>query len=411
MLSLTSFLRDIASEMLIHLLPLYLANVLGARTAVVGMIEGLAETTSSLVKIYSGRLSDKLGRRKGLTVAGYGIAGAAMPILLVAKSWGLVLFYRFLDRVGKGVRTAPRDALLADSTPKGRRGAAFGLHRAADSGGAFVGLLIALGVVYRWQPGVTSLEPATFRAIVTWSLFPATLAVAAVLFGVKELAGEQDAEKPAVQRFSLNDMGTTFRRFLLVLLLFTLGNSTDAFLVLRAQTSGASLVQILGMIAFFNFAYTCISGPAGSLSDKYDRKRVILAGWAVYAGVYVGFAFGSQSWHFWILYGLYGVYYALTEGVLKAFVADIVPEQSRGSAYGVFHFIVGIVTLPASVLAGALWQGIGSWNGFGPSAPFLFGAALAAVASALMVFWVPAPPTSPRNYSERSARMSSVVQC
>ena len=392
-LSATSFLRDVASEMLIHLVPLYLANVLGARTVVVGLIEGAAETTSSLVKIYSGKLSDKLGQRKGLTVAGYGIAGAATPLLLVARSWAMVLLYRFLDRVGKGVRTAPRDALLADSTPQASRGAAFGIHRAADSAGAFVGLLVALGIVYHLQPGVVSLETETFRTIVAWSLIPSFLAVAVVWAGVKEPA-KKTGPKSAQPNLSIRGLGAPFHRFLVAIIIFTLGNSTDAFLVLRAQASGATLVEVLGMLCLFNFVYTCISGPAGVLSDKYGRKKVILAGWSVYALVYIGFAFGNASWHFWLLYGVYGIYYALTEGVLKAFVADTIPPESRGTAYGVFHFAIGIVTFPASVLAGFLWQGGGSWAGFGPAAPFLFGALLTLVAALLLWKWVPPVKTA-----------------
>jgi MFS family permease len=395
-LSATSFLRDVSSEMLIHLVPLYLANVLGARTVIVGMIEGIAETTSSLVKIYSGRLSDRLKRRKGLTVTGYGIAGLATPLLLIAQSWPVVLLYRFLDRVGKGVRTAPRDALLADSTTKERRGVAFGLHRAADSAGAFIGLLIALGIVYNFQPGAVALSADTFRAIVTWSLIPAFLAVAVAWFGVREATRETQPDT-ITPKLALRDLGTSFNRFLVVLVIFTMGNSTDAFLVLRAQASGATLVEVLGMLALFNFVYTCLSGPAGSLSDRYERRKVILAGWSVYALVYVGFAFSTQQWHFWILYALYGAYYALTAGVLKAFVADTVPPESRGTAYGILHFTVGIVTFPASVLAGLLWQGVGDWSGFGPAAPFLFGSLLAVVAALLLQIWVPTEPIGETN--------------
>ena len=394
-LSATSFFRDVASEMLIHLVPLYLANVLGARTFVVGAIEGAAETTSSLVKIYAGRLSDRIQRRKGLTAAGYGLAGAAIPLLLAATNWGIVLLYRFLDRVGKGIRTAPRDALLADSTPDDRRGAAFGIHRAADSAGAFLGLLLALAVVYRLQPGEVALEAHTFKTIVWWALVPSVLAVVAVMIGVKEPEHKSQA-KPANLSLSLRSLGLPFRRFLVVLLLFTLGNSTDAFLVLRAQKSGASLVAVLGMLALFNFTYTCVSGPAGSLSDRVDRKKLIMVGWAVYSVVYLGFALGREAWHFWVLYAMYGLYYALTDGVLKAFVADTVEESFRGTAYGVYHFVVGVVTLPASMLAGVLWQGIGRWNGLGPSAPFLLGALLAILSSGLLWWWVPSPNAAER---------------
>ncbi len=386
-LSLTSFFRDVASEMLVHLLPLFLANALGVRTALIGLIEGVAETTASLMKIYSGWLSDKLGRRKELTVAGYGLAALATPLLLVARSWPVVLIYRFVDRLGKGVRTAPRDALIADSIPPEHRGIAFGLHRAADTGGAFIGLLLAMGLVWRLQLGQWRLTAETFRAIVWWALIPATLAVAVVALGVKEAVTPQ-AKESTPPRFTVSGLGRPFQRFLLVMLLFTLGNSTDAFLVLRAQSVGASVVMVLAMIAGFNLVYTLLATPAGALSDKIDRRKVVIAGWLLYALVYLGFAFAAQTWHFWLLYGLYGVYYALTEGVAKALVADFVPAERRGTAYGVYNAAVGLTVLPASVIAGALWQGVGGWMGFGPAAPFLFGGALSLAAAVLLWKWV-----------------------
>ena len=386
-LSLTSFFRDVASEMLVHLLPLFLANVLGIRTAIIGLIEGIAETTASLMKIYSGWLSDKLGKRKELTVAGYGLAALAMPLLLVARSWPAVLLYRFVDRVGKGVRTAPRDALIADSITPEHRGIAFGLHRAADTGGAFVGLLLAIWLVWRSQLGEWQLSAETFRTIVWWAMIPATLAVLAVALGVKEVVKPR-SNGVAPPHFTLSGLGQPFQRFLLVMILFTLGNSTDAFLVLRAQSSGASVVMVLAMIAGFNLVYTLLATPAGALSDRIDRRKVVIGGWLLYALVYLGFAFAGQTWHFWLLYALYGVYYALTEGVAKALVADFVPSERRGTAYGVYNAAVGLTVLPASVIAGILWQGLGAWMGFGPAAPFLFGGFLALIASALLWRWV-----------------------
>jgi len=386
-LSLTSFFRDVASEMLVHLLPLFLANVLGIRTAIIGLIEGIAETTASLMKIYSGWLSDKLGKRKELTVAGYGLAALAMPLLLVARSWPAVLLYRFVDRVGKGVRTAPRDALIADSITPEHRGIAFGLHRAADTGGAFVGLLLAIWLVWRSQLGEWQLSAETFRTIVWWAMIPATLAVLAVALGVKEVVKPRPNEV-APPHFTLSGLGQPFQRFLLVMILFTLGNSTDAFLVLRAQSSGASVVMVLAMIAGFNLVYTLLATPAGALSDRIDRRKVVIGGWLLYALVYLGFAFAGQTWHFWLLYALYGVYYALTEGVAKALVADFVPSERRGTAYGVYNAAVGLTVLPASVIAGILWQGLGAWMGFGPAAPFLFGGFLALIASVLLWRWV-----------------------
>ncbi len=386
-LSLTSFLRDVASEMLVHLLPLFLANVLGVRTALIGLIEGLAETTASLTKIYSGWLSDKMGRRKDLTIAGYGVAAIATPLLLVARSWPVVLAYRFMDRLGKGIRTAPRDALIADSITPQHRGIAFGLHRAADTGGAFVGLLLAMALVWRSQMGELQLTEATFRTIVWWAFIPATLAAVVVAVGVKEVAKAIPAGA-APPQFSIRGLGRPFQRFLLVMILFTLGNSTDAFLVLRVQSAGASVVVVLGMIAGFNLVYSILATPAGALSDKVNRRYVVIGGWLLYALVYLGFAWAGRVWQFAILYALYGVYYAMTEGVAKALVADFVPAQRRGTAYGVYHAAVGLTILPASVIAGLLWQGAGTWTGWGPAAPFLFGGALALLSALLLWGWV-----------------------
>ena len=385
-LSLTSLLRDVASEMLVHLLPLFLANVLGVRLALIGLIEGVAETTASLVKILSGWLSDRLGRRKGLTVGGYGLAALAMPLLLVAQTWTLVLLYRFLDRIGKGIRTAPRDALIADSVEPDQRGLSFGLHRAADSAGAFLGLLLAAVFVTRMQGSGLVLDAQTFRAIVYFAIVPAALAVLVVVVGVREARtrGPHTGSKTGVP-----DIDPRFRRFLAVMALFTLGNSTDAFLVLRAQSSGTSVVAILILLAGFNLVYTVLSGPAGALSDRIDRRKVMIGGWLLYAIVYLGFAWADQTWQFALLYGLYGAYYALTAGVAKAFVADLTPNPDRrGWAFGVFNGVIGLTLLPASVVAGVLWEGVGTWPGLGPAAPFIFGSGLSLISVLLMWRWV-----------------------
>ena len=355
------------------------------RTAVIGLIEGVAETTASLTKIYSGWLSDKWGRRKDLTASGYGLAALAMPLLIVAQSWPVVLIYRFLDRMGKGIRTAPRDALIADSVSPERRGISFGLHRAADSGGAFVGVLLAIWLVWRYQTGGMLLDAATFRAIVTWALLPAFLAVIVIILGVREVSKPRPAQPP---RLSLAGFDRPFLRFLMVMILFTLGNSSDAFLILRAQSAGASVVTVLSMLAVFNLVYALLASPAGALSDHMDRRRLIILGWLLYALVYLGFASAYQAWYFWPLYAAYGVYYALTEGVAKAFLADLVPAERRGTAYGVYNAAIGLTALPASVVAGLLWQGVGVWSGLGPAAPFLFGGGLSLLAALLLWRWV-----------------------
>ncbi|MBN2003990.1 MAG: MFS transporter [Anaerolineae bacterium] len=383
--SLTSFFMDISSEMVINLLPLFLSSVLGIKTNIIGLIEGIAEATSSVLKVFSGWLSDKLHARKWLAVAGYGISALSKPFFWFASSWGVVAGARWADRVGKGVRTAPRDALVADSIDEKQRGLAFGFHRAADTAGAMLGLCIALLVIWLTQRDVATLSRSTFQTIVLISLIPAALAVIALAVGTQEVAVTKTRALP---RISFKNLGKRFALFMLIVGIFDLGNSSDAFLVLRAQERGLSVMGILGMLITFNLVYTLISTPAGAFSDKIGRRRVIIGGWLVYAAIYLGFALAREGWHIWLLYVIYGIYYGLAYGTTKAMVADIVPEDLRGTAYGTYNAILGILDFPASLIAGILWQGLGGWDGFGPSAPFLFGAALSLIAAVLMMVFL-----------------------
>lgn len=379
----TSFLTDISSEMIVYLIPLFLSNVLGVRTAVIGLIDGIAETTASLLKIYSGALSDKLGKRKGLAVLGYGLSAVAKPFLYFASTWGWVLGIRFADRTGKGIRTAPRDALVAASTDEKSRGLAFGLHRAGDTAGAFLGIGIAALIIWLTQTDALLLSVETFRIAVLVSIVPAALAVIVLALGAKEVAVA--GKGAGVTRLNLRGMDSRFKSFLLVMIIFTLGNSSDSFIVLRAQERGLSVLQTMFMLMTFTAIYTFLSGPLGALSDRIGRRRLIISGWLAYGLVYLGFAFSQAGWHIWTLFGLYGIYYAATEGTAKALVADLVPDAQRGTAYGLFNAAIGLTALPASVIAGLLWQGLGAWTGFGASAPFFFGAAMALLAG--MLFW------------------------
>jgi MFS family permease len=381
--TLTSFLTDISSEMLFNLLPLFLFNVLGARTAVIGLIEGLAETTSSLLKVFSGWLSDRWGSRKGLAVLGYALSSISKPFLYFATTWGWVLGVRFADRTGKGIRTAPRDALIADSVGERQRGIAFGLHRAGDTAGAVIGLGIAFLILRATQGKEAILTRGTFQWIVLLSMIPAVLAVVVLAF----LATDTNAGRTRVgsHPLSLTNLDRRFKLFLIIVMIFTLGNSSDAFLILRAQSVGLSVAGILGMMITFNLVYALISGPAGAFSDRVGRKSVLITGWIIYSLVYIGFAQSNVGWHAWLLMAAYGLFYGLTEGVAKAFVADLVIPERRGTAYGVYNAAVGIMAFPASMMAGLLWQGVGSWMGFGPSAPFIFGSILALVAAVLLI--------------------------
>lgn len=379
----TSFLTDVSSEMLSNVLPLFLANVLGARTAAIGLIEGAAETTASLLKLASGTLSDRLGKRKGLAVLGYGLSAIAKPFLYLATSWGWVLGVRFADRAGKGLRTAPRDALVADSVQPRQRGLAFGLHRAGDTGGAVVGIGIALLVLLPLTSSGGGLDRAMFQRLVLFSIVPAFLAVIVLALGAREVYGKARIETRSP--VTAPRLGRSFLGFVAIMVVFTLGNSSDAFLILRAQSVGLNVVAILGMMLTFNLVYAVVAAPAGALSDRLGRRRMLLAGWLLYGLTYLGFAGVRAGWQAWVLMLVYGVYYGLTEGVAKAFVADLVPAAARGTAYGMFHAAVGLTALPASLLAGVLWQGLGRWPGLGAAAPFLFGAGMALLAAMLLV--------------------------
>jgi MFS family permease len=381
-LTATSFLTDISSEMIGYLIPLFLANVLKTGTAVIGLIEGIAETTASLMKIYSGALSDKLGKRKWLTVAGYALSTIAKPFLYFAETWHWVLGVRFSDRLGKGIRTAPRDALVADSINDKQRGLAFGLHRAGDTAGAFLGLGIAAVIVWLTQAGAADLTRRTFQIAVLVSILPAALAVLVLALGARDVAGEGKSKVPAL---SLKSMDVRFKAFLLVVILFTLGNSSDAFIILRGQERGLDVLQVMLMLMTFNLIYASLSGPLGALSDKIGRRKLIIGGWIAYGLAYLGFALSHTGWQIWTLFGLYGIYYAASEGVGKALIADLVAPARRGTAYGLYNAAVGLTAFPASLIAGILWQGAFGWTGFGASAPFFFGAVMALLAGVL--FW------------------------
>jgi MFS family permease len=287
---------------------------------------------------------------------------------------------RWADRVGKGVRTAPRDALIADSIHSSNRGLAFGLHRAADTGGAVLGLLIAIAVVAHLQGDTSELGRDTFRTLVWISLIPALLAVMTVVLGVREARKRTTVDAP---RIGIRGLGRRFAVFLGIVALFDLGNFSDAFLVLRAQERGLSVGGVLWTLLGFNLVYALISAPAGALSDRIGRWRIITAGWIAYAVIYLGFALAGSGAEIVALYLCYGAYYGLATGTAKAMVADLVPVELRGTAYGSYHALLGIIDLPASLIAGVLWQGVGSWPGFGPAAPFYFGAATALAAALL----------------------------
>jgi MFS family permease len=411
--------------MILNVLPLFLANVLGVRVWAVGAVEGIADTTAAAVKLMSGWYSDRFRTRKWPAVTGYAISALVKPLYLMAGSWTAVAGIRWGDRVGKGVRTAPRDALLADSAPVTRRGLVFGIHRAADTGGAVVGLLLTIWVIHRLQGAGTLLDAATFRTLVRWSLLPAFLGVVLLAVGARDVhapasseessseessseessseessseksfaAGSSgvgsSAEPSPERRLRFRGLGRGFGWFVASSVVFQLGNSADAFLVLRAQEQGFSVVGIMWVLLAFNVVYATVAVPAGARSDRIGRKRVLLTGWVIYGATYLGFANMTAPSQVVVLYLLYGGYHGLVAGAAKAFVSDLVPPGARGLAYGSYAAAVGVVTLPASILAGVLWEGAGSWTGLGPGAPFAFGALTAGVASVMLIVTVPA---------------------
>lgn len=407
-LSLVSLLNDTASEMIFPLLPLFLVTTLGAGPAVLGVVEGVAETTASLVKLAGGWLLDRLGRRRALVAWGYGIAALARPLLALATLPLHVLAVRFTDRVGKGVRTAPRDALLAGSVPAHRRGRAFGLHRAADHAGAVLGPLLASGLLL--------LYPGRLRLVFALALIPGLLAVAIVVAKVREVgpgpreraAHPQDTRPPRgrrpggpdtshaptqrhpnVQDASLPpvpgrphaedaSLPPALRRYLLVLVVFTLGNASDAFLLLRAQELGVSVAAIPLLWGGLHVGKSAFNVLGGWLADRAGPRGTMTAGWLLYAATYAGFAWADAAWHAWGLFLAYGLYYGLTEAPGKTLVASLAGPSRLGTAFGAFHFAVGVAALPASIIFGVLWEG------WGARPAFLVGAGLALAAAALL---------------------------
>lgn len=383
-LATVSFFTDVASDMIYPLLPLFLSTVLGTSAAALGVIEGLAESVSSLLRLPAGWYSDRIKRRKPFVVVGYTLASLARPLLGLTQNMGQVLAIRLTDRFGKGLRSAPRDALIADSVLPSQRGYAYGVHRAADSLGAVVGPLVAWAVL--------SLGWVELRELFLWSAVPGIVAVVLVVVFVKETRTDSavrraDAPVGAVTASPVGaaaaPLGSAFWRYLTVLFVFTLSTSTDAFLLLRASQLGVATALIPILWALLHVVKSGSTVLGGALSDRVGRRPLILGGWVVYALVYLGFALASVEWHAWALFVVYGLYFGATEGTEKAFVADLVPAARRGTAFGWFNAALGLGALPASVVFGIVWERSGA------ETAFVMGAAIAAVATVLFLVLVP----------------------
>jgi MFS family permease len=392
-----SFFTDVSTEMIYPLLPVFLASVLGANASFIGAIEGVAETTASLLKLVSGWLSDKVGHRKSLVVIGYGIATFARPFTAMARSASQVLAIRLTDRIGKGIRTSPRDALLADSAPPHSRGRAFGFHAASDNAGAVFGPLLAFMILK--MHGVGSLDgtrhllPHDEQALrnVFWlAAVPGLIALTILIVVVRDVPRGDAGDKASEPSIATMGGGLTgrFWAYLVVVLLFTLGNSTDAFLLLRANQLGVPVAMAPILWALLNFVKAATGTYGGQLSDTLGRKPLIVGGWLLYAAVYFAFGWAAAAWQAWALFAVYGIFYGMTEGSEKALVADIVPRTRRGSAFGWYNLAIGLGALPASLIFGAIWDRAGA-----PTA-FVFGASLALIAAVLMAFVAPSRPLS-----------------
>jgi len=380
-IGLVSLLNDASSEIIYPLLPIFLASSLGASARAIGTIEGLAESISSLLKLFAGYLSDRLEKRKFLVVAGYSVASIARPLLAFAQTWTQVLAIRLTDRIGKGIRTAPRDAMIADAVRVEQRGIAFGFHRAMDHAGAVVGPLIGYVLVILFVANVKSPTTGEFSKIFLAASVPALIAVLVAILFMRE-SPQQPAPGSEIKKLSLRGFDSNFKRFLLVLALFTLSNSSDSFLILRAMDSGVSIAIVPLLWAAHHGMKVLSSLLGGDLSDRVGRKQLIVAGWILYAAVYAGFAFATHQASLWILFLVYGIYFGLAEGAEKALVADLVRPEQRGTAYGLYNLAFGITVFPASFLMGTIWD----WKG--PTVAFLVSAFMGAMAALLLFIFV-----------------------
>lgn len=370
-LGLISLFTDLSSNMIVPILPLYLTSVLHVQVGSIGIIEGIAESTASVLKLFSGMITDRLGKHKLLMLIGYGLSNLTKPLFALSASWNQVLIVRFSDRFGKGIRTSPRDALVADSTTKEERGKSFGFRRAMDALGAAIGPLVAFGILATYK--------GNYRLVFWLSVIPGILAIILILFFLKEKDRSENVKKTGLPKIGFRNLDRRFICFSLIFTFFTVGNFSDAFLALRAQDAG--MLPAFIPLAFFamNMSSSIFSMPVGMLSDRFGRRSVLISGLLTFAIIYFGFGIVKSVPWIWVLFVLYGFYYAFTEGIQKAYIADIVPEGQRGTAMGTFNAMTGLAALPASIMAGYLWQTFGAMAAFGTSS------AIAVIAALLMI--------------------------
>ncbi|HTR44219.1 MAG TPA: MFS transporter [Thermodesulfovibrionales bacterium] len=370
---LVSLFMDMSSEMIYPLVPLFLANVLGINKSVIGLIEGIAESTASLLRVFSGWFSDLVGRRKGFMALGYGISTLSRPLIAVATGWHTILGARFIDRFGKGIRTAPRDAIIAESTPGEFLGRAYSFQRSMDTLGAVIGPALAFFFL--------TVFSNDYRKVFWLSMVPGVIAVLLILFFISERRkrGPARAERP---KLSFKHFDRRFTFFVLIAALFALGNSSDVFLILRAQQTGIRTAMIPVLYLTFNVIYSVTAVPAGMAADRFGKKRIILAGFILFTLVYLGFSIARGRGAIWGLFCLYGVFMGLTDGTQKAFLATIIPPDFKATAFGVYHTATGLAMFPASFIGGWLWDHVS------PGATFFYGAVTAALSSVLFLIFM-----------------------
>jgi MFS family permease len=383
-LGMVSFFTDVSSEMIIPVRILFLVLVLRTPLPLAGLIEGVAESTASLLKIFSGRLADRPSRRRPLIIFGYGVSNTVKPLLSLVYAWQPALLLIFLDRVGKGVRGSPRDAMMADSTERRYMGKAFGFHRSMDTLGAAVGPLLAFAILL--------LTSGDIRAVFAWTIVPGVLSILVLLLFLRDRKPKAQPEQAVVEgkkeviprpTFKASQLGTPFWMFTAISTIFAIGNSSDAFIFLKTAGLESSIAAVPLIYFLYNLVYALLATPLGALSDRWGRIPVLVTGYGAFALVYLGWAYANAGWNAWVLFVVYGVYAAATEGVAKAFVTDMVPKEARGTAMGWFNGMVGFSALPANLVGGWLWAVASS------TATFLFGALMSGIALALVIAWLP----------------------
>jgi len=373
---MVSLFMDMSSEMIYPLVPIFLASVLGVNKSLIGLIEGIAESTASILKVFSGWLSDRLGNRKYLMLTGYSISTLSRPLIAGAGTWQQILVGRFVDRLGKGIRTAPRDAIIAESSAQSRLARSFSFHRAMDTLGAVIGPLIALGLLQVFTNN--------YRMVFWLSMVPGVLAVLTIIFFISEKKKKSAAVHPEQKKLMLPRLDWRVKFFIAIATLFALGNSSDAFLILKAQQTGIAAGLIPAVYLTFNLIYSAASIPAGIAADRFGMKKIILLGFVLFSALYYGFARAGTPAAVWVLFSLYGVFMGLTEGIQKAFLATIIPPDARATAFGIFSTAVGLAMLPASLIGGWLWDTVS------PAATFYYGSATAALSALLFIMMIAA---------------------